>query len=93
MTRYHGFRKILSLYMLFNIFAFVTLYLYKNEYDKSALIYGGILAGILCITSILIIINQLGDEYLFIIVSMQISIGSVILFRISTDKIAKQIIW
>jgi cell division protein FtsW (lipid II flippase) len=67
--------------------------LYKGEYDKNALIYGGILAGILCITSVLIIINQLGDEYLFIIISMQISIGAVILYRLGSAIVARQIVW
>lgn len=93
MTRYHGFRKILTLYIVFNIIAFAVLYFHASKYDVDALILGGIVTLFLCTTSVVIIVNRLGDEYLFIIISMLISMGTVMIYRLDNNMLGAQIKW
>lgn len=93
MTRYHGFRKILSLLITFNILTYGILYFHDSKFDINALILGAITTILLCLTCVIIILNRLGDEYLFIIISMLISLGSAMVYRLYNDLLTKQIQW
>lgn len=88
-----GSKRIYVLFFTFNALAFTALYFYKNLNDINAIITGGIISAILIAVTLTISTANYGDRYLFPIVSMLISIGCILLYRIKYELVSKQILW
>lgn len=82
------------LLLLFEIMSMSLILMYRRESldIKTAVLAFGLLAVIYCANYILSKLSQ-GDLYIFLIVSMLMSIGIIIIFRISSDLGLKQLLW
>lgn len=82
------------LLLLFEIMSMSLILMYRRESldIKTAALAFGLLAVIYCANYILSKLSQ-GDLYIFLIVSMLMSIGIIIIFRISSDLGLKQLLW
>lgn len=83
----------LMLIILANITGFGILFYTAEGIDVQSLYYSLALLGVVLISYMAIIFFSLGDEYLFLIVSMLLTIGIITLFRINPDVAVRQIIW
>ncbi|MFZ7133826.1 MAG: FtsW/RodA/SpoVE family cell cycle protein [Eubacteriales bacterium] len=89
--------KILDIYrpvrwvILFNIVSFSILYL--NSGNKNVIYYALGLIGMIYGVYLLYHLKDVGDEYLFLVVSMLVSIGITMIFRLDVDLGIKQMIW
>jgi cell division protein FtsW (lipid II flippase) len=83
----------LLLVLLVNLIGFGILFFIEGEIDKTFLYYSAALLAIVIVSYGIILIFSLGDEYLFLIVSMLLTIGIITLFRLSGASALKQIIW
>ena len=85
-------RPVLYL-LLLNLIGFVLLFLYKTPHDVNILYAGAIIltvnVGIYCLMYFL----DMGDVYLFLMVSILISIGIIMLLRIDTAFGYNQVFW
>ncbi|MBQ7033296.1 MAG: FtsW/RodA/SpoVE family cell cycle protein [Clostridia bacterium] len=79
--------------LLANILGFGILFFSQKHMDMTGLYYSLALLAIVLISYFLIVVFSLGDEYLFLIVSMLLTVGIIILFRLDDDKAIRQIIW
>lgn len=79
--------------VLVNIFAFSLLFFRKTPYDTNSLIIGVSLIASILIVYFLIRGFKLGDEYIFLIVSMLFSIGVMMLYRLNRGLGIKQAEW
>lgn len=89
-------RRPRDLLLLFELFSILLLYLYNrdNESLDSRIIYLTIgLIAIIYISNFVLGKITTGDNYLFLIVSMLLSIGIVTTFRINPSLGIKQLIW
>lgn len=77
--------------ILFNIVAFINLYL--NTGNKQLIYYALAITGLILGVYLLYHFLSLGDEYLFLVVSMLVSIGVAMIFRLDLALGIKQIIW
>ncbi len=85
-------RPVLYL-LLLNVIGFALLFLFKIPHDTTIL-YAGIIIcsvniGVYCLMYFL----DLGDAYLFLMVSILVSIGSIMLMRLDTEYGFSQVIW
>ncbi len=83
----------LLLVLLVNFLGFGILFLSDARPDKVAAYYALALLGIILISYIVIVFFSRGDEYLFLIVSMLLSVGIIMLFRLDTAQAVRQITW
>lgn len=83
----------LLLVILINILGAGIIFFLEGEVDQTFLYYSAALLGVILISYISIVVFSLGDEYLFLIVSMLLSIGIIMLFRLSPTSALRQIIW
>lgn len=72
----------LTLFMLTSILMFLLLFFYRSPQDYTILIAGAIVLSLSVITYGFILYYGWGDEYLFIIASMLVIIGVVMLYRL-----------
>ncbi|MCR4436545.1 MAG: FtsW/RodA/SpoVE family cell cycle protein [Clostridiales bacterium] len=79
--------------VLVDIFAFSLLFFRETPYDISPLIVGLSLIASILMVYFLIRGFKLGDEYIFLIVSMLFSIGAVMLYRLDSELGIKQAKW
>lgn len=89
-------RRPRDLLLLFELFCIALLYLYSrdNESLDSRIIYLAIgLIAIIYISNFVLGKITTGDNYIFLIVSMLLSIGIVTTFRINPSLGIKQLIW
>ena len=93
MKSYTRFVKPVYLVILINLMGFLLLYLYKEPYDNITIFAGLSIIALICLTYALILKLEMGDEYLFLIVSMLMSIGFIMLYRLDKNLALKQIIW
>ena len=91
MTRMR-FRPMLYI-TIFNLLSFFMLFLFFEGRDLSLLYTGILLAAINVLVYIILYHFDFGDIYLFLTVSMLVSIGLVMQYRISTESANKQLLW
>lgn len=77
--------------ILFNIISFLLLYVTKREINLAY--YGLAVIGMISFVYFLFHFREWGDQYLFIVVSMLVSIGITMIFRLEEALGFKQIIW
>lgn len=84
----------LPAYLLFlmNIFGFGLLCM-ANDFKKDVLFVGLGLLGLLILSYTVLVLCRMGDKFLFLISSMLVTIGTIMLCRLDIDNGAKQIIW
>jgi len=85
--------KPLFLIVLVDIIAFSLLYMYKKTFDIYVLIAGFGMSAIICTAHFINIKKKLGDIYIFQIVSMLVSIGVIMLYRLDRSLGLKQVVW
>jgi len=85
--------KPLYAVVLINIIGFLLLYFYRKPLENTTIYMGLIVIALICLTYVLIIKMNMGDEYLFLIVSMLISLGVIMLYRLDKELAFKQIVW
>jgi len=87
------YRKPINYIILINLLAYTYIFynmkLYK--FDTLALGFGVIL--LLCTAYCIILKGRLGDEYLFLIVSMLLSIGIIMIYRLDNGIGIRQAVW
>lgn len=79
--------------VLVNLIGFALLYLYKDTYDLKIIYIGLALTISVCLMYFFILRRGLGDEILFLVCSMLISLGLIMLFRLDREVAAKQVLW
>jgi cell division protein FtsW (lipid II flippase) len=89
----HKPRYPLYMLVLADISAFLLLFFRKTPYDANSLIMGGSLTASILAVYFLIHRFKLGDEYIFLIVSMLFSIGEMMLYRLNRELGLKQALW
>lgn len=88
-----SYKRPVSLVLLADILAFGLLFFYREPHDFYILGAGLLVIGLIAGTYLLIVKKGLGDEYLFLIVSMLTSIGFIMIYRLNRELGFKQIIW
>ncbi len=83
----------LLLVLFANLLGFGILFFSDRQIDVTGLYYSLALLAVVLISYLLIVLFSLGDEYLFLIVSMLLTVGIITLFRLSPDLAIKQITW
>ena len=86
-------KKPIILLLITTVMAFALLFFYRAPMDVNILYIGGSVMLISAITYFAIVYFKLGDEYLFLIVSMLVVLGTLMLCRISYTYGIKQIMW
>jgi len=93
------FKKIFSykipqnLMVIMNTMALLLLYLYKDHLDSLVLISGLLLIFIIYMSNFILLKVSTGDHYIFLIISMLVSIGIIMIYRINPIYGFKQIVW
>ncbi|WP_236910555.1 FtsW/RodA/SpoVE family cell cycle protein [Clostridium sp. Cult1] len=83
-----------NLLVLFELMALILLFIYnKDNLDKFTIIYGISLIFIVYISNFLLLRISTGDNYIFLIVTMLISIGIIMIYRIDPVLGVKQVLW
>ncbi len=83
-----------NLLMLFELLALFLLFIYsKDNLNKFTFIYGIGLILIVYVSNFLLLRISTGDTYIFLIVTMLISIGLIMIYRIDPLLGIKQILW
>ncbi len=83
----------LLLVLLANLLGFGILFFSESRLELSGLYYSLALLAIVLVSYMLIVFFSLGDEYLFLIVSMLLTVGIVMLFRLDHAQAIRQITW
>ena len=87
------YKRPINLVIAANIAAYAVLYLYRQPYDRIALLTCLLVMAMICTSYFFIVRRGMGDEYVFLIVSMQFSIGMVMIYRLDAALGQKQLIW
>lgn len=83
-----------NLLVLFELMALLLLFIYdKDNLDKLTIIYGITLVFIVYISNFILLRISTGDSYIFLIVTMLISIGVIMIYRIDPLLGIKQVLW
>ncbi|MCF6466693.1 FtsW/RodA/SpoVE family cell cycle protein [Clostridium sp. Cult2] len=83
-----------NLLMLFELMALLLLFIYdKDNLDKLTIIYAIALIFIVYISNFILLRISTGDNYIFLIVTMLISIGVIMIYRIEPFLGIKQVLW
>ena len=85
-------RPVLYL-LLLNLIGFLLLFLYKTPYDVNILYAGAIILAVNIAMYCLMYFLDMGDVYLFLMVSILISIGIIMLLRIDSQFGYNQVFW
>lgn len=93
MQKLVNYIKPLYSVVFINIIGFALLYFYKKPFDRMTVILGLLVIAVVYLTYFIILIKKLGDEYLFLITSMLVSIGIIMLYRLDSKLAVKQIEW
>ncbi|MBE7012530.1 MAG: FtsW/RodA/SpoVE family cell cycle protein [Ruminococcaceae bacterium] len=80
-------------FLLLNLIGFVLLFFYKTPYDVNILYAGAIILAVNIGIYALMYWLDMGDVYLFLMVSILISIGIIMLLRIDTKYGYNQVFW
>lgn len=87
------FRRPINMIVLINLLAFGLLFFYRTPLNYQTLYVGTSILLLSVITYVIIYFNHFGDRYLFLIVSMLITIGVVMLCRINYTLGIAQVGW
>lgn len=87
------YKRPINLVIIANIAAYAVLFLYRQPFDRNALIICLLVTGLVCTAYFIIAGLELGDEYLFLIVSMLFSLGMIMIYRLDPQLGQKQLIW
>ena len=83
-----------NLLVLFELMALFLLFIYdRDNLDKFTIIYGASLILIVYISNFVLLRISTGDNYIFLIVTMLISIGVIMIYRIDSTLGLKQVLW
>jgi len=86
-------KRPINMLVLINVLAFGLLFFYRTPFNFIVLYVGGSILALSVITYSIIYFNHLGDEYLFLIVSMLVTLGVVMLCRLDYTIGIKQVGW
>lgn len=86
-------RRPIYILILINILFFGLLSIYTKPIDTSILVAGAVLVGLMTLSYIVIVKKQMGDQYIFLIISMLTSLGIIMLYRLNPAYGLKQITW
>ena len=92
MSRLRGIAP-LFLVLIINLLGYGILYARQEENREVLLRYGLIVCGLVLFTFLIVRLANMGDPYLFLIVSMLVSIGLMMLFRLDWDHGEHQVYW
>ncbi|NLW23045.1 MAG: FtsW/RodA/SpoVE family cell cycle protein [Tissierellia bacterium] len=94
LNRRINYRVPRNLLVLFELIALLLLFIYhKGNLDRFTIISGLSLIFIIYISNFLLLRLSSGDNYIFLIVTMLISIGVIMIYRINPLLGMKQLIW
>lgn len=82
----------LILFVLATLLLFSLLFFYGSGSDYFVLYAGGAVLLLSCITYILILVFKWGDEYIFLIISMLVTIGVAMIYRLDSEMGFQQIV-
>ncbi|NLJ78223.1 MAG: FtsW/RodA/SpoVE family cell cycle protein [Tissierellia bacterium] len=89
-----NYRVPRNLLVLFELLALVLVFVYyKDDFNRNILMLGAALIAMIYIASFVLLRISSGDNYIFLIVTMLISIGIIMIYRIDPELGIKQIIW
>lgn len=91
MRKLHLFSP-LFLVLLANLLGFGVLFLSEKQPDITGLYFSLALLAIVLLSYLIIVVFSLGDAYLFLIVSMLLTVGIVTLFRLDSGQAIRQIL-
>jgi len=87
------YRKPINYIILLNLLAYLFIFYNLKSYKFETFAVGLGIILLVCTTYLIIIKNRLGDEYLFLIVSMLLSLGVIMIYRLDNDAGIKQTVW
>ncbi|HHV30104.1 MAG TPA: FtsW/RodA/SpoVE family cell cycle protein [Clostridium sp.] len=87
------YRRPLNLIAAFNIIGYLFLFFSDEPYNWMTLAVGGAATFIICSACLIIIKRNHGDEYLILIVSMLLSVGLMMIYRLDERLGLKQLVW
>ena len=87
------YRRPINLVLAVDILAFILLLLYSKEDNWKIAVISVMLITLILIVYFAIIKKNIGDEYLFLIVAMLISLGFIMICRLDPDLGFKQMEW
>ena len=86
-------RKPIYILIIVNLLFFILLSLHVQPLDLSILIAGGGVIVLMVTSYVIIVKKQMGDQYIFLIISMLTSLGIIMLYRLNPDYGFTQIKW
>lgn len=87
------YRKPLNFIIALNLLAYSVMFCNLKPYKVETLYFGLGIIFMICTAYFIILKTKLGDEYLFLIVSMLISLGITMIYRLDNNTGIKQAIW
>lgn len=87
------YRKPINYIILLNLLAYLFIVHNLKSYKFNTVAVGLGIILLMCTTYFIIIKKKLGDEYLFLIVSMLLSIGIMMIYRLDNNTGIKQTVW
>lgn len=87
------YRKPINYIILLNLLAYSIMFFNMKPYKFETLAVGFGIILLMCTAYFIILKNKLGDEYLFLIVSMLMSLGIIMIYRLENSVGIKQSIW
>ncbi|MCT4606028.1 MAG: FtsW/RodA/SpoVE family cell cycle protein [Marinisporobacter sp.] len=91
--KFFSYKMPQNLIFLVDILALFLLYFYKDGFDQFILISGILLTLIIYISNFLLFKTSSGDHYIFLIMTMLVSIGIIMIYRINPTFGFRQITW
>ncbi len=93
LTNYKVPRNLLVLFHISALLLLILLAFKKDNINKSTLTLGFILILVIYISNFILLKISSGDHYIFLIVSMLLSIGLLMIYRIEPSLGMRQVIW
>lgn len=84
-------RRPIYVLIIINILFFALLFLYVQPLDTSILAGGAAVIVLMVVSYIAIVKGQMGDQYIFLIISMLTSLGIIMLYRLNPSYGLRQI--
>lgn len=87
------YKRPINLVVAANVAAYAVLFLYRQPFDRYAFIACLAVTSLVCAAYFIITGLEMGDEYLFLIVSMLFSLGMAMTYRLKPESGKRQMIW